>query len=92
VPPELMAGVDVYKNPSAEQIEGAIGGLVNQRTALPFDHKGWNTDLGEIGALVDVAQVGDRHAQRRPVGVALLPAPQCGGGRCPSPGQRRWPG
>jgi TonB-dependent receptor len=40
VPPELMAGVDVYKNPSAEQIEGAVGGLVNLRTALPFDHKG----------------------------------------------------
>ncbi|HEY8880585.1 MAG TPA: TonB-dependent receptor plug domain-containing protein, partial [Roseateles sp.] len=85
VPPELMAGVDVYKNPSAEQIEGAIGGLVNLRTALPFDFKGlkgafsaeasrqqlrggkaepsfsgllsnrWKTDLGEFGALVDVA-------------------------------------
>ncbi|QGZ38608.1 TonB-dependent receptor [Pseudoduganella flava] len=40
VPPELMAGVDIYKNPSAEQIEGAIGGLVNLRTALPFDFKG----------------------------------------------------
>jgi len=37
VPPELMAGVDVYKNPSAEQIEGGISGLVNLRTALPFD-------------------------------------------------------
>jgi iron complex outermembrane recepter protein len=84
VPPELMAGVDVYKNPSAEQIEGAIGGLVNLRTALPFDFPGfkgsisvdvsrnslaaknkpsvsglltntWNTDLGKIGLLVDVA-------------------------------------
>ena len=84
VPPELMAGVDVYKNPSAEQIEGAIGGLVNLRTALPFDFPGfkgslsvdvsrnslakknkpsisgllsntWNTDLGKIGALIDVA-------------------------------------
>ena len=40
VPPELMAGVDVYKNPSAEQIEGGIGGLVNLRTAMPFDYKG----------------------------------------------------
>jgi iron complex outermembrane receptor protein len=40
VPPELMAGVDIYKNPSAEQIEGAIGGLVNLRTAMPFDFKG----------------------------------------------------
>ena len=41
VPPELMAGVDVYKNPSAEQIEGAVGGLVNLRTAMPFDYKGF---------------------------------------------------
>ncbi|WP_229489679.1 TonB-dependent receptor [Pseudoduganella namucuonensis] len=41
VPPELMAGVDVYKNPSAEQIEGAISGLVNLRTAMPFDFKGF---------------------------------------------------
>ncbi|CAN7250954.1 TonB-dependent receptor [Pseudoduganella sp. LjRoot289] len=41
VPPELMAGVDVYKNPSAEQVEGGIGGLVNLRTALPFDFKGF---------------------------------------------------
>src|SRR6185369_15092836 len=40
VPPELMAGVDVYKNPSAEQIEGSIGGLVNLRTAMPFDYTG----------------------------------------------------
>jgi iron complex outermembrane receptor protein len=40
VPPELMAGVDIYKNPSAEQIEGAVGGLVNLRTAMPFDFKG----------------------------------------------------
>jgi TonB-dependent receptor len=41
VPPELMAGVDVYKNPSAVQIEGAVGGLVNLRTALPFDYAGF---------------------------------------------------
>ena len=40
VTPELMAGVDVYKNPSAEQIEGGIGGLVNLRTAMPFDFTG----------------------------------------------------
>ncbi len=40
VPPELMSGVDVYKNPSAEQIEGAIGGLVNLRTYLPLDFPG----------------------------------------------------
>lgn len=40
VPPELMSAVDVYKNPSAEQIEGSIGGLVNLRTALPLDYPG----------------------------------------------------
>ncbi|QJE02084.1 TonB-dependent receptor [Massilia forsythiae] len=41
VPPELMAGVDVYKNPSAEQTEGGVSGLVNLRTAMPFDYKGF---------------------------------------------------
>ena len=40
VPPELMSAVDSYKNPSAEQIEGGIAGLVNLRTAMPFDYKG----------------------------------------------------
>ena len=53
VPPELMAGVDVYKNPSAEQIEGAIGGLVNLRTALPFDFPGFKGSLS-----VDVSRNG----------------------------------
>ncbi|MEJ2814908.1 TonB-dependent receptor [Caulobacter sp. CCG-8] len=37
VPPELMSGVDVYKNPSADIIEGGVGGTVNLRTRLPFD-------------------------------------------------------
>nr|WP_315255504.1 TonB-dependent receptor [uncultured Duganella sp.] len=85
VPPELVAGVDIYKNPSAEQVEGAVGGLVNLRTAMPFDYKGfkasvsadrtwselkrgktspsasglvsnrWQTPLGEVGALLDLA-------------------------------------
>lgn len=40
VPSELLSGVDVYKNPSAELVEGAIGGLVNLRTRMPFDAKG----------------------------------------------------
>jgi TonB-dependent receptor len=85
VPPELMAGVDVYKNPASEQTEGAIAGLVDLRTAMPFDFKGfkgslsikaakdtlsgrsarpqaslmlsntWETDLGKVGALLDLA-------------------------------------
>jgi len=40
VPPELMAGVEVYKNPSAELIEGGISGQINLRTRLPFDAPG----------------------------------------------------
>ncbi|WP_232823558.1 TonB-dependent receptor [Dyella sp. C9] len=40
VPAELMAGVDVYKNPSAEMIEGGIGGTVDLRTRMPFDNPG----------------------------------------------------
>ncbi len=37
VPPELMAGVDVYKNQSADMVEGGIGGTVSLRTRKPFD-------------------------------------------------------
>jgi TonB-dependent receptor len=40
VPSELLAGVDVYKNPNAELIEGGVGGLVNLRTRMPFDQPG----------------------------------------------------
>jgi TonB-dependent receptor len=40
VPPELMAAIDVYKNPSADVVEGGIGGTVNLRTRLPFDADG----------------------------------------------------
>lgn len=40
VPSELLAGVDVYKTPSADLIEGGIGGIVNLRTRLPFDQSG----------------------------------------------------
>lgn len=40
VPSELLAGIDVYKNPSAEIIEGGLGGTVNLRTHKPFDFEG----------------------------------------------------
>lgn len=36
---DMLAGVDVYKNPTADMIEGGIGGTVNLRTRLPFDSK-----------------------------------------------------
>ena len=37
---DLLAGVDVYKNPSAEMIEGGLSGTVNLRTRMPFDAPG----------------------------------------------------
>lgn len=40
VPPELIGAVDVYKNSSADLIEGGIGGTINLRTLEPFDREG----------------------------------------------------
>ena len=40
ISPELLAGVDVYKNQTAEMIEGGIAGTVNIRTRAPFDSPG----------------------------------------------------
>lgn len=40
IPPELVGGVDVYKNHSADLIEGGISGTVNLRTLEPFDREG----------------------------------------------------
>ncbi len=40
VSPELLAGIDAYKNATAELIEGGLAGTVNLRTRLPFDQKG----------------------------------------------------
>ena len=40
VSPELMSGVDTYKNQTAELIEGGISGSINLKTRVPFDSKG----------------------------------------------------
>lgn len=40
VPPELLIGVDVFKSPSADRVEGGIAGTVNLRTRKPFDGEG----------------------------------------------------
>jgi TonB-dependent receptor len=41
VPAELLAGIDVYKSPTANLIEGGIGGSIDVRTRRPFDFKGF---------------------------------------------------
>lgn len=40
VPPELVGGIDVYKNQTADLIEGGIGGTINLRTLEPFERQG----------------------------------------------------
>ncbi|HUA23109.1 MAG TPA: TonB-dependent receptor [Steroidobacteraceae bacterium] len=40
IPSALLAGIDVYKDPTADQIEGGIAGTVNLRTHRPFDFSG----------------------------------------------------
>jgi len=40
IPPELIGAVAVYKNTTADQIEGGIGGSINLRTLEPFDQQG----------------------------------------------------
>lgn len=37
ISPELLGGIDTYKNQTADLIEGGIAGSVNLRTRLPFD-------------------------------------------------------
>ena len=40
VPPELMGAVVVYKNQTADMIEGGIAGTINLETRKPFDSNG----------------------------------------------------
>lgn len=40
VPPELMGSVEVFKNQTADMIEGGIAGTVNLNTRKPFDSDG----------------------------------------------------
>ena len=66
VPAELMAGVDVYKNPSADMIEGGIAGTVNLRTRKPTDHDGFTAGLtGSVN-------FGDFSEETKPQGSLLL--------------------
>jgi iron complex outermembrane recepter protein len=56
VPAELLSGIDVYKSPSANLIEGGLGGLIDLRTRRPLDFKGFTlsgTAKGNYSDLVD---------------------------------------
>ena len=63
---DLMAGVDVYKSPTANMIEGGIGGVVDLRTRKPFDQDGLKIALSGDYTYGDLSDAG------RPSGNALF--------------------
>jgi len=50
---ELVQGVEVYKSPQADLLEGGIGGTVNIRTRRPFDNGGQRIVAGTAMATFD---------------------------------------
>ncbi|MEL7110333.1 MAG: TonB-dependent receptor, partial [Pseudomonadota bacterium] len=56
IPPELIGAVDVFKNQSADQIEGGISGVVNLRTLEPFDRDGLVAVAIADGTYTDLAE------------------------------------
>jgi len=66
VSPELMSGVDTYKNATADMIEGGIAGTVNLRTHVPFDSEGF------VAAFSGEAGYGDLAKETKPSGSVLI--------------------
>lgn len=56
ISPELLGGIDTYKNQTAELIEGGIAGTVNLRTRLPFDQDGRLISLSVKNTYGDIAK------------------------------------
>lgn len=54
--PGMISGIDVYKNPSAEHIEGGIGGLINLRTRKPLDFSGLTVSTAVAARYNDVSE------------------------------------
>ena len=53
IPSNLLAGIDVYKDPTADLLGGGIGGTVDLRTRKPFDFKGLELDASAAAAYAD---------------------------------------
>ncbi len=56
VPSELLAGIDVYKNPSADLIEDQLSGTINFRTRKPFDFNGFKVSAAATNTYYDLAR------------------------------------
>ncbi|GGB29941.1 TonB-dependent receptor [Sphingomonas metalli] len=66
VPSELLGSVEVYKNATAELIEGGLAGTVNLNTRKPFDNKGLHV------AFSGEANYGDFQKKWSPTGSLLV--------------------
>ena len=55
IPSELLGGIDVYKTPSANLIEGGLGGTIDLRMRKPFDFKGLTMALNARALYSDLA-------------------------------------
>ncbi|MDB6087081.1 MAG: hypothetical protein JWN43_4962 [Gammaproteobacteria bacterium] len=55
IPSTLLAGIDVYKDPTADLLEGGIGGTVDLRTRKPFDFDGLALEAGAAGRYDDLS-------------------------------------
>jgi len=65
VPAELLGSVEVYKEMTADRIEGGLSGTVNMNLRLPFDSKGFH-----VGYDLE-ANYGDLSKKWAPVGSVL---------------------
>jgi len=63
---ELLGSVEVYKNTTADRIEGGLSGTINMNLRLPFDNKGLH-----IGYDIE-ADYGDFAKKWSPVGSLLV--------------------
>jgi TonB-dependent receptor len=66
VPAELLGSVEVYKEETADRLEGGLSGTVNMNLRLPFDNKGFH-----VGYDLE-ANYGDLDKKWSPVGSILV--------------------
>lgn len=66
VPAELLGSVEVYKNLTAEMIEGGLSGIVNLNTRTPFQRPGFHIGFDIQG------QYGDMREEWSPTGSLLI--------------------
>ena len=57
IPPELIGSVNVYKNVTADLIEGGIAGTIDLRTLEPFDNPGTIATVTLDGTYTDLSLI-----------------------------------